>query len=1007
MDGGHGAERGIRADRVVAVVARLATGKLQVGSGYLVAERLVLTAEHCIRDKGAAAGSEESPVSLKVLRLSDYAEASAVVASHDGHPAASRALDLALLEIADKRWSAVPRISVGRVDRSASGELDPCETVGFPLWQLDPKDSTRNPVQVRGPIRTLDDFGVIPERLVLRDPVLHTVHLKPAALVTEAMSQDDAKTTTRSPWGGVSGALVFYGDFAIGVVVEHNPQQGDTSLRIRPLDILTTAQDSPAAAIARQLDLPDRNELPIVLGANKYASPRVMGERVVGERVSAVADFRDHVKFYDKLRDLVLAREKPIICVTGRRGIGKSGLVAKVLADFEEPAEGADDRVGGLAYLSTRTDVGVIDLARIFHALAELLPQDQRDLLEKQWTNARTDVLPDLLAALRARNAVLVLDDLDRLQDRETGELTSDDLVTFLTAVCRDPQPPVIVTTSQHPIEFPLEILGRFTPLEIDDGLEVDDAVGLLRQLDAYDRLRDLPGAELRQAVERVYRMPRGIQLFVQLLGRKRGTATLRRLLDAKDPPEAVIEQLVEEGFHSLDEVERDVVSLLALADTPMPVDALPEMLADEHPPDTVARTVERLDETQMIDIDPSNDRARLHPIDSDYVRGVLLADQGKRAALDLRLADWLATQRTDPRTWRTSADVGPQRREIRHRLRAGDGHGAVRVMANIADFLARHGDGDQLTDVLEQGLRYADTPAARAAYELSRGTVEFYVGSLDETIAAYGAGRDAAEEAGDHILTAQLDSWLGVALRHAGDAAAALEPLKRASRLPMSDQVSREIVMGSVFHCGIAACYLGDIAEAEEAVARTEEMLREDDPSLWWAHLADLRTLVALLQGDYTRVLAEVEQGIVSYVNSPNQDNIGYLINVRGLVLLAQGRTDEAASEFTTVREEAAALRYARLEGFAALNLAWAQLSEGNRLAAAATAREAADLLAANRVREAESAQALTAAAEAGEVDAMRQGLRLAVSASQGNPDLYQPSDQVLADLAAGLSRP
>src|SRR5262245_27495982 len=186
MDGGHGAERGIRADRVVAVVARLATGKLQVGSGYLVAERLVLTAEHCIRDKGAAAESEESPVSLKVLRLSDYAEASAVVASHDGHPAASRALDLALLEIADKRWSAVPRISVGRVDRSASGELDPCETVGFPLWQLDPKDSTRNPVQVRGPIRTLDVFGVIPERLVLRDPVLHTVHLKPAALVTEA-----------------------------------------------------------------------------------------------------------------------------------------------------------------------------------------------------------------------------------------------------------------------------------------------------------------------------------------------------------------------------------------------------------------------------------------------------------------------------------------------------------------------------------------------------------------------------------------------------------------------------------------------------------------------------------------------------------------------------------------------------------------------------------------------------------------------------------------------------
>ena len=35
-----------------------------------------------------------------------------------------------------------------------------------------------------------------------------------------------------------------------------------------------------------------------------------------------------------------------------------------------------------------------------------------------------------------------------------------------------------------------------------------------------------------------------------------------------------------------------------------------------------------------------------------------------------------------------------------------------------------------------------------------------------------------------------------------------------------------------------------------------------------------------------------------------------------------------------------------------------------------------------------------------------MLERLRFAVSASQGNPDLYQPSDQALADLAAGLSK-
>jgi tetratricopeptide (TPR) repeat protein len=736
--------------------------------------------------------------------------------------------------------------------------------------------------------------------------------------------------------------------------------------------------------------------------------PMIPAPRVVGERVSTAVDiFRDRVEFRTRLRDLVLGREKPMICVTGRRGIGKSGLVARVLADFEEPADTTEALVGGLAYLSTRTGVGVLDLARIFHALTRLLPQNQRDRLEEEWANAGADALPDLLTALRARNAVLVLDNLDDLQHPDTGELINQDLVAFLTAICRVPQPPIVITTSQHPIELPLELFGHYILLEIDDGLDADEAVELLRQLDAGNLagLRDLPDAELLHAAERVYRIPRGLELLVALMGRRK-TATLRRLLDAQDTPEALLRGLVSEGFHSLDEVGRDVVRLLALADTPLPAGALPEMLADEHPAGTVAQTVERLAETHMIGFERNTEKARLHPIDSDYVRGTLVADQGQRARLDLRLADWLASQRTDPDTWRTSSDIAPQRREIRHRLRAGDGHGAIYVMANIAEFIVRHGEGDQLTDMLEQGLQYADTPAARAAYELSRGWVAFFAGSHGDAIDAFRAGRDAAEKAGDRLLTARLDSWLGAALREAGHPAAALEPLWRSSTLPMTDPASHDIVVQAVFQRGIAACYLGDVAKAKEAAARTEAILREADPAIWRAQLADLLTLIALLQSDYPRALAEVERGIAWYLDSPRQDNIGYLINIRGLVFLAQGRTREAAGEFIAVREDAAALRNARLEGIAALNLAWAQLSEGDRQAATATAREAADLLAASRVRETESAQALAAACEAREAGPTLERLRFAVGASQGNPDLYQPSDKALVDLATSRTR-
>jgi hypothetical protein len=256
---------GIRTDCVVAVVATLANGRIQVGSGYIVADRLVLTAEHCTRDKNSDEPSQP-PVSLHVVRLSDRARSPAAITTVDEQPAASRALDIALLRIYEPSWPASSLISVGRINRQGPWVLDPCEAVGFPLWQLDPNDHTRNPVHFRGPIRAIDDLGSSPARLVLRDPVLQTVSLGSATPPAEAVTPADAKRVGRSAWGGVSGALVFYGGTAIGVVVEHNSQQGDTALRIRPLETLSAADDPAAVAIVKRLGLPDLNDWPVVTG---------------------------------------------------------------------------------------------------------------------------------------------------------------------------------------------------------------------------------------------------------------------------------------------------------------------------------------------------------------------------------------------------------------------------------------------------------------------------------------------------------------------------------------------------------------------------------------------------------------------------------------------------------------------------------------------------------------------------------------------------------------------
>jgi hypothetical protein len=48
---GEAAVAGISSERVVAVVASLDTGLVQVGSGFLVSARRVVTAAHCTFDR--------------------------------------------------------------------------------------------------------------------------------------------------------------------------------------------------------------------------------------------------------------------------------------------------------------------------------------------------------------------------------------------------------------------------------------------------------------------------------------------------------------------------------------------------------------------------------------------------------------------------------------------------------------------------------------------------------------------------------------------------------------------------------------------------------------------------------------------------------------------------------------------------------------------------------------------------------------------------------------------
>jgi TPR repeat protein len=255
---------GIPSDRVVAVVASLDTGLVQIGSGYLVAGHRVLTARHCARDERTG----RPATSLRVQRRSGGPDAPATLA------AIGADLDVAVLEVGDEQGWAIPADleppRFGRVDRSHTGELHDCEAVGFPLWQLDPRDHRRNAAELRGTIRVTEDMES--GFLVMRDPAL--------AGVGGPGTAGRGEGSEGSLWGGLSGALVFCQGLALGVVVEHHPRQGGSAIRILPAERFAApgaGGDPDIAAVAVALGLPAADELPLASTLPPARTPPLAG----------------------------------------------------------------------------------------------------------------------------------------------------------------------------------------------------------------------------------------------------------------------------------------------------------------------------------------------------------------------------------------------------------------------------------------------------------------------------------------------------------------------------------------------------------------------------------------------------------------------------------------------------------------------------------------------------------------------------------------------------------
>ena len=208
------------------VVADLPDGTQRYGSGCIVAGATVLTAAHVVT------GADKVWVRQIDKRRLDCLPLDPALL---GHPSdLTEGPDLALVKIDDPGVD-LPAIGLARVDRdSTSGDaVERCQALGYPQFR------ERAAAGVDSTIRdTVEARGVIPVGSGLVHDLLD--------LQVSTAPRDLPSTDTpieESPWSGMSGAPVITGGHLIGVITEHAPRAGPSSLTATPL---TAIQPDPA-----------------------------------------------------------------------------------------------------------------------------------------------------------------------------------------------------------------------------------------------------------------------------------------------------------------------------------------------------------------------------------------------------------------------------------------------------------------------------------------------------------------------------------------------------------------------------------------------------------------------------------------------------------------------------------------------------------------------------------------------------------------------------------------
>jgi tetratricopeptide (TPR) repeat protein len=959
--------------RIAEIIVETRSGGRR-GSGYLVATGLVLTAAHVVAD------ATRTVVRCDADRPEEWQAPATPVWTDPEN-------DLAVLGVVPpaRLPKAVEPVRFGRLDHDRP-DVFRVHIYGFPLWK-----------------RRTHEGGTFRELLQANGTVAALSNRRTSRLEITVDPVGADPDPGVSPWAGMSGAAVWAGNRVIGVVAEHHGAEGTGRLTAVRLDhALRTLDAAERTELARLLALPDPEDLPLAVPGKPYEE-QPPTTRVVGVPVAhGIELFKNRTRETGLITGHLSDPTLRMVTITGRRGMGKSALAAKVMDLLDRdawPRQGQGPVPSGLVNLSTRTSG--ISLERLYFDCARLLGPGQEARLRKVWEAGGTaqDRLDALLAALGDRLIVILMDNLEDLL-HDDGSIADEELGIILDWMFRARAAPRLLVTSQVPVRLAPELRRFAAQVELSEGLHPAESVELLRELDRDGTLgiSDLSDGELLAAAVHVHGVPRALELLVGAVAE--GPALLPSLGDVlKDFTRRhdVVTDLAQDRYARLDEPAKAVLGVLAALRTPVAQGALEEIMAGLDPGIPLLPVLTSLVRVHLVSVHRASRTFTLHPLDADIAYAQLQPHGTHRTfgrhTVERQIADWYAREAKPREAWQTLDDIEPYRRQFDHLVRADDHDGAARVLAEISEWLVRHGSVLAAVSMHLAVDGHIEDERVRLAHTVAYGHARLSAGPMEQAVELLTEAAALAERLDERSLLQNAVFGLGDAHRQLGRPEAAVEPLARAADLAHElGDTEREV--HALLSLSLNHSYLRDGERALEGADRLAALAGASGDPLTAARAGNARTIALLTLRRWQETVAAGTETARAYRACGVPEAIAYALNAQGIALLALAAPAQAVPVLEEACQEASQMENPRGEGVCLLSLSWAYWCEGRLPESATTADRATTVLKIAGAVEAAAAELLAEAARAlpGGPRTAAAALLRAAAALDGNAEVIAP---------------